>query len=345
MSDSATAEDLRRRLCALGRTIRDEVVAQRAARAPAELATVVGTVTADVIYEIDRISEARVLAWFDAHWPSSEPVRLVMEGVEDGQLITFPDAAEAETVRWVCIVDPVDGSRNLMFDKRSGWVLAAIAPATLDAAGIPTARLPAVIAAAMTEIPTTRAWRSDQYSATAQCGPDGIVTTADDLRTGERSTLTIRPSEVTTFEHGFASFSHFLPDGKAWLANVEQTVWDRLVPPTGAARQIFEDQYLCSAGQLAEILAGRDRMVGDLRPFALAALGLPVTLTCHPYDICIAMIVREAGAVFEDPFGDPVDVPLDTTTPVAFVAYANPALADWMRPVLADVLRRAISAA
>ena len=338
------ADDLRSRLCALGTAIRDEVIAQRTTRATADLAEVVGAVTADVIYEIDRIGETRVLEWFGTEWPASEPVRLVMEGIEDGRLVTFPDGADPTTVRWVCIVDPIDGSRNLMFDKRSGWVLAAIAPATLDDTGAPVARLPEVIAAAMTEIPTTRAWQADQYSATAEGGPHGIVATAEDLRAGTRSVMPLRPSAATTFEHGFSSFSHSLPDGKAWLARIEQSVWDHLVPPGDGPRQIFEDQYLCSAGQLAEVLCGRDRMVGDLRPFALAALGQPVTLTCHPYDICIAMILQEAGGIVEDPFGEPVDVPLDTTTPVSFVAYTNAELADRMRPVLSEVLQRAISA-
>ncbi len=341
MPSTASPEELSARLADLGTAIRDEVLAQRAGREPGALATLVGAVTADVTYEIDRVSEERVLEWLRGNWPESEPVRLVMEGLEDHDLVTVPDATAPGDVRWVCIVDPVDGSRNLMFDKRSGWVLAAVAPATLGADGLPGSRLTDVVASVMTEIPTTRSWRADQYRATRGCGPDDVVATGEDLQTGEHTDLVLRPSRATGFEHGFASFSHFLPDGKAWLAAVEQQVWDRLLPPGGPPRQVFEDQYLCSAGQLAEVMSGRDRMIGDLRPYGLRAVGLAPTLACHPYDVCTALILTELGGVFEDPFGGPVDVALDTTSPVAYMAYANEDLARQVRPVLTEVLARA----
>ena len=343
MIDPIEAHGLR--LAELGTAIRDEVLAARETRPLADLAQVTGSVAADVIYEIDRIGEARVIEWLTTHWPADQPVRLVMEGIEDDRLVVFPAETVADAVQWICIVDPIDGSRNLMFDKRSGWVLAGVAPAAVGDDGRPTARLGDIVAAAMTEIPTTRAWRADQYRAVRGCGADGVVAIAEDLRTGVRTELQLRPSSATQFDHGFASFSHFLPDGKAWLVAVEQVVWDRVVPPSGSPRQIFEDQYLCSAGQLGEVMAGRDLLVGDLRPVALRALGLSTALSCHPYDICIALIFTELGGIFEDPFGGPVDVPLDTTTPVAYMAYANSTLAELIRPALRDALRDAISAA
>jgi hypothetical protein len=341
MVDAATLNAIALRLEQLGIAIRDEVLAHRTGGDPGVLAEVVGEVTADVTYEIDRVSEAGVIAWLRARWPETEPMRLVMEGLEDDELVTVPDGIDPARVRWVCIVDPVDGSRNLMFDKRSGWVLAAVAPASVAPDGLPGARLPDVLAAAMTEIPTTRAGRADQYRATRGCGPAGVVASGEDLRTGQRAGLGLRPTQTAEFAHGFASFSHFLPDAKAWLARIEQEVWDRVLPPGDAPRQIFEDQYLCSGGQLAEIMAGRDRMVGDLRPYGLRAVGLAPTLTCHPYDVCTASILTELGGVFEDPFGGPVDVNLDTTSPVAYMAYANEDLARQVRPVLREVLTRA----
>ena len=93
---------------------------------------------------------------------------------------------------------------------------------------------------------------------------------------------------------------------------------------------MFDDEYLCSAGELAEVACGRDRFVADLRP-----LVDPDAPACHPYDVCTALVLTEAGGVVTDPWGDPLDAPLDTTTPVAWVAYANIALARWIGPVLA----------
>jgi fructose-1,6-bisphosphatase/inositol monophosphatase family enzyme len=323
-------EGLRRLLCALGDAIRDQVTAHRGEHGTAGLAGVVGRVTADVTYAVDRVGEERVRTWLDGHWPPDQPARLVMEGVEDDDVVLVPAGAPAGRVRWVLVVDPIDGTRNLMYDKRPGWALTAVAPAGDDG----TARLGDVVAAAMTEIPTTRQWRADQVSAVRGRGPAGVEATALDVRTGRRSPLAVAPSTAVSLEHGFASFAHFLPDGKALLATVEQHLWDELVPPGPEPRQIFEDQYICSGGQLHEVLSGRDRLVGDLRPLALAHLGLPTTLTAHPYDVCTALVLTEAGGVFEDPRGGPVDVPLDTTTPVTWVAYANDTLAGWVRPVL-----------
>ena len=39
-----------------------------------------------------------------------------------------------------------------------------------------------------------------------------------------------------------------------------------------------------------------------------------------------------------DPWGAPLDAPLDTTSPIAWVGYANPALAARIGPVLAAVI-------
>ena len=51
--------------------------------------------------------------------------------------------------------------------------------------------------------------------------------------------------------------------------------------------------------------------------------------------------LAELGSIFKDPFGGPVDVPLDTTTPVAYMAYANPTLAEPIRPALRDAITAA----
>jgi hypothetical protein len=339
---TADLDLFRRHLCALGDALRDEIVAHRAAHGVGGMAAVVGRVEADVIYAIDRVSDERVLAWFAEHWPASEPVRLVMEGIDDHQTVTFPADVELSDVRWICVIDPIDGTRNLMYDKRPAWVLTALAPATFDEHGRPQARFAAIEVAAMTEIPTVKQWRADQVSVVRGAGATGVVAEAVDVISATRAPITLSPTRVTTLEHGFASFAHALPDAKALLAAIDERLWDDLVPPAGEPRQIFEDQYLCSGGQLYEVLSGRDRLVGDVRPLALAHLGLPLSLTGHPYDICTALILTELGGVFEAPSGAPFDCPLDTTTPVTWVAYANEELAALVRPALTRALDAAL---
>ena len=70
----------------------------------------------------------------------------------------FPDhgilgeeyGAERPDAEFVWVLDPIDGTRCIMHDKRSAWVLAGIAPQKGEAT-----RLSDIVAASMTELPTT----------------------------------------------------------------------------------------------------------------------------------------------------------------------------------------------
>jgi fructose-1,6-bisphosphatase/inositol monophosphatase family enzyme len=325
---------VRRLLCRLGDTIRDTLLAARQSRAAADFARVAAVTAADTIYQVDRIGEEAILDWFAAHWPARWPVELVMEGLE-GEAVTFPRGTPAARTRFKCLLDPIDGTRSLMYDKRSAWVLAAVAPQRGR-----KARLGDLVVAAMTELPTSKQWAADQISGIKGCGPRGLVAERVDVRGGGRSQLTFRPSQATDFKHGFASLARFFPEGKALLARVEEGLWDALYGVgNNSSPLVFDDQYISTGGQIYELLVGHDRMLGDLRPRAFARLGLESPLVCHPYDICTALLLQEAGGVVETPEGKPLGAPLDTTSPVAWMGYANPVLARQVRPVLKRLLK------
>ncbi len=320
-------ERARRLLCSLEAHIRDTLLAARPA-AGAGFARIAAVTAADTIYAVDKLSEDAIFAWFDAHWPAACPVQIIMEGIEDHEAVTFPRGTPIASTTWKCILDPIDGTRNLMYDKRSAWVLGALAPQRGR-----RNHLGDLVVAAMTEIPTSKMWRSDQISGIRG---RGCRAEAHDVR--DRSTppqrLRLRPSQATDFRHGFASFARFFPDGKALTAELEEALWRELHGASGASPLVFDDQYISTGGQIAELLAGHDRLLGDLRPLVFARLGITSSLTCHPYDICTAFLLAEAGGVIESPDGRPLRAPLDTTSPVAWVGYANPTLARLARPVL-----------
>ena len=319
-------EKARRLLCALQDSIQRSVrsAQQRGAR---RLTQVAAVTTADTIYGIDKVSEHAVLAWFAKHWPAQWPVELVMEGLE-GAAVTYPRGTPVADTIFKCILDPIDGTRGLMYDKRSAWSLAALAPQR----GAKT-HLGDIVVAAMTELPTSKAGFADQLSVVKGAA---VVAARSDLTTGRRRKFSPRPSQAKDLGHGFAGFAKFFPPGKTWLAEREARLWRAL----GGSGEIFDDQYLSTGGQLYELLMGHDRFIADLRPIAFAELKLSSALTCHPYDICTALIAQACGCVVTAPDGKPLQVPLDTTSAVAWAGYANKALARKISPKLRRIVGR-----
>jgi hypothetical protein len=271
------------------------------------MAAVAGQTVADTMYAVDRVADEALLNWFERYWPD---VVVVSEGLDDP--VTVGGAPE-----WTVIVDTIDGTRGLMYDKRPAWCLAAAAPCG--------GTLAQVEAAAMTELPTVKQAAVDQLSG---CRGGGVRAERLDMAGGTRTPLTPRPSPAVDLEHGFGGLAKFFLPGKPELASLEAELFERL-----NCRQVFDDEYLSTGGQLHELVSGRDRFVADLRP-----LVAPGALACHPYDVCTSMLLEEAGGVVTDPWGSPLDAPLDTVTPVAWVGYANVTLARWIGPVLAELV-------
>ena len=84
-------------------------------------------------------------------------------------------------------------------------------------------------------------------------------------------------------------------------------------------------------------------MLADVRSLLyemLAREGKPTGHSCHPYDICTALIAEEAGVIVTDGRGRPLDAPLDTTTDVSWIGYANQAIRAEVEPVLQALLKK-----
>jgi hypothetical protein len=283
--------------------VRERVVGARGS----EMAAVTGQTAADTIYAVDQMADDALLGWFEQHWPE---VVVVSEGL-DGPVTIGGDP------EWTVIVDTIDGTRGLMYDKRPAWSLAAAAPRG--------GTLAQVVAASMTELPTVKQAAADQLSG---CRGGDLLAVRLHLSTGTHTPLAPHPSPATDLEHSFSGVAKFFLPGKPELAALEGELFRRL-----GCRHVFDDEYLSTGGQLHELITGRDRFVADLRP-----LVAPGAHACHPYDVCTFMLLQQAGGVVTDPWGRPLDAPLDTVTPVAWVGYANETLANWIGPVLTDLV-------
>jgi hypothetical protein len=287
------------------------------------------------------------------------------------------------------IVDPIDGTRGLMYGKRSAWLLTGVAPAprlwrerrsaqqnkecaaephwgsrvlppeggseSLGAEGsgadgaLPTMREIAV--AMQTELPTARAYLSDMLWAVVG---EGAHAETHDLLSGAVSPATLQPSRAAGLEHGFAAITKFFPGGKELAARLEEQLFLELMgPPSDGNPQVFDDEYICSGGQLYELMAGHDRFLADLRPVFHAALRKAVRddpssplrpyaatplLCCHPYDLCTELIAREAGVAVTDERGAHLDAPLDIRADVSWIGYANASIRRKVEPLLLRLL-------
>jgi len=321
------------KLRALHVRMRDHLLQHLRAQEESALDTLSGVADVrggDTIYTIDEHSE-EILFAFCEEWAREVPLVLIAEGIPDAGWRVFPEGAAESDAAFLLIVDPIDGTRNIMYNKRSAWILSGIAPNR----GRET-DLRDIEAAVMTEIPTTRALLGDQLWAMRG---GGAQREAHNLITGERRSLPLRPSRADTLAHGFASVTKFFPPAKGATAAFEEALLARVAPDGGDENPlVFDDQYISTGGQIYEILIGHDRFLTDLRPLFFEALGLPKKLVCHPYDICIELIAREAGVLITDPAGRSLSAPLDIRAPVAWVGYANDALRQRIEPHLQELL-------
>jgi fructose-1,6-bisphosphatase/inositol monophosphatase family enzyme len=315
--------------------IRDAVVAACERQALEELAGVAeDDEPGDTIYAVDRVSEAVLTAFFAEHVAPRWPLVLVGEGLPGGKLV-LPEGITEEEATIQVIVDPIDGTRGLMYQKRPAWVLTGVAPNRG-----PATRLRDIELAAQTEIPLVKQHLCDTLWATA-----GGPVHAERLNrlTGERTPLHLRPSQAKTIAHGFAMVSRFFPGAREELAAIDEAVVRAtLGPPQAGKAQCFEDQYISSGGQLYELIAGHDRFVADLRPLLdrhAAARGEALGICCHPYDLCTALIAERAGVLLTDERGGALDGPFDVDADVGWVGYANQVIREQIEPALLATLR------
>ena len=311
-------------------SLQDQILAairQSLAQASADtLSRTVRDQDGDTIFGIDLDAE-RVLIPFCEQWGQSVSFLLMAEGVEAGGR-----RFGAGEPQFRLIVDPVDGSRGLMHDKRSAWCLAAVATEHGE-----DTRMEHVVAAAMTELPTTRHGFIDRLWTT-QGNP--AVGERHNLWDNSHEPLKVAPSTQATLHHGFGTVCDYFPGGKELLGRIaERILHEEMGGWNPEKAEVFCDQYIASGGQLAELILGRDRFVLDVRPLVYAALGVESSLCSRPYDLCTQLIAKNAGVVVSDPFGAPLNCPLDVTTNVAYAAYANPALADRLQPIVTAALK------
>jgi len=329
-------EEALRRLARVGELVRDHALDELRRQSAESLSAIAFESPADKIYVIDRSVETVLLPALAEELQPVVSFALICEGVNDEKPLAFPAGTPIDECRARLIVDPIDGTRPIMYNKRSAWWLAGLAPNR----GAETI-LSDIEVAAQVEIPTTRAALADTLSAIRGAGARGETT---NLITGERMSFQPEPSRATTISGGFASFFHPFPGGKEIFAAIEEELACEIIGGLEASKTaMFDDQYLSTGGQLYELMTGRDRMLVDVRGLLYERFkreGQPAGHACHPYDLSAVLIAEEAGVQITDGRGRPLDAPLDTTTDVSWIGYANEAVRAEVEPVLMRMLAK-----
>jgi fructose-1,6-bisphosphatase/inositol monophosphatase family enzyme len=405
------------RLRSFQRQVRETIIRSRSEAGEAGLHQVSKSTAADTIYKIDTAVDP-ILESFCEQWGQETPLVLIAEGMEDEHgnegPVCFPRGIKEQDAQIRVIVDPIDGTRGIMYDKRAAWALAGVAPNKG-----PGTSLRDIEVAVMTELPTSKMGFADvlwaikgrganavrerlepQKSVVEQYAdfrnpPIGHVLTklgkvdndkviealnqqkrkgglvgqiligmgyvdqqdvqialafqkgdTPDLApevmsviSGEQ--LKLRPSQAETINHGFATVSNFFPGTKVLASELMEYLVRNLIGPADVTQAtVFDDQYICTGGQFYELIVGHDRFNADLRPTFYRLQDQPEGLCCHPYDCATMLIAEEAGVHITDAHGKPLDGPLDTTTGLDWVGYANPALRKKIEPHVLEFLSR-----
>ena len=221
--------------------------------------------------------------WFEEHWPD---VRVVSEGLDEPVVVGEDRGVDR---------DRRHHRRDARADVRQA---ARLVPGRGGARR--RARLADIVAAAMTELPTAKQGAVDQLSGVPGRRSGGRATRpapagrASRWRCDRRR----RPTSSTASAGWPSSSSREAGPG---LARGRAVPAARL--PPRLRRRVPLDRW---PAPRAHHRPGSVRR----RP-APAGRSTTDGLACHPYDVCTAMLLAEAGGVVTDPWGRPLDAPLD----------------------------------
>jgi fructose-1,6-bisphosphatase/inositol monophosphatase family enzyme len=324
------------RLVAMADAIRQAAHAELGAGlGTGQLPRPVGQGAGDVTYALDRATETVLEENFNAY-AAQQALSLFTE--DTGWRHRGPDGRggnqELEGFDHGgprLVVDPVDGTRNLMADLRSAWTVIALCPP-----GPAEPRLSEVELGLVSELCVSNAERFRSIAARRGGGARLSLRTRLDGHTVEEASL--NADDDDRVDHGYFSFFRYTPALRPIIARLEVDFFGALEREEGAdLRHCFEDQYISNGGQLALLSLGTYRFIADLRADLAPRIDAPCT-TSKPYDCAGALLVaQEAGCVIRAADGGELDFPLDATTPVSFVGYANSPTAARLAPHLERV--------
>ncbi|MCH8988711.1 MAG: inositol monophosphatase [Chloroflexi bacterium] len=336
--DEFTITALLARVKQLQGSVRDEIRNQLRASSSIGLAQPAGIGAGDISYQIDLPAETMI---GDALRSWSQDLGGVVVISEGTGVQTYPSGMKAEDAALRMLVDPLDGTREIMYNKRSAWILTGVAPNK----GRDTT-LSDIEVAVQTEVPILKQNIGSVLWAIKGQGAFEEQWNLDEDRLVE-SAKPLHPTNSESVRHGFAIFMNCFPGVRVEISEISENTFHAVLGPAekGSAL-VFDDQYLSTAGQLYLLASGKYRFVADLRAFMDSAVQDPEKrsgLCCHPYDLSASLIATEAGVIVTGSDDREIIYPLDTETDCSWIGYGNQAIKDEMSAALLLQLDRAQS--
>src|SRR5262249_5042599 len=144
-------------------------------------------------------------------------------------------------------------------------------------------------------------------------------------------------------ENGYLCFTRYLPEERPLVADLERRFLTRAIAAHGLdPRLLYDDQYLCTAGQLQLVTTGRYRLLADLRGWLHRTRRL-ASFPAKPYDLAALLVQEEAGVPGRDDQFQPLDAPFDTESRLSVIAFGNEALRRALEPHLRAAMEESLA--
>lgn len=311
--------------------MRDAVRQQLRTQSSEHLSQVAGIGAGDISYKVDKPAEDSISEFGEA-LGRVRGTEVVSEGV--GRRI-FPKGTTRPEIK--VLIDPVDGTRDIMYDMSSAWVITGIAKNRGESTDLSDITL-----SIMTEIPNTK---QDKGSVVWAVKGVGAYEELWDLRENKLEWVRqLRSSSAQNLEHGFVVFGEPFVGHGTEIGDLRERVAGRILRPVEAGRAlVFNNQILSTAEQVYRLATGKYRFYADLLPEVERSLnkkGKQLGMASRPYDLACLLIAEEAGVLITDSQGKPLSYPFDTHTNCGFIGYANAAIREQIEPVLLEELAK-----
>lgn len=298
-----------------------------------ELSEVLASGNGDVSYGIDVVCEKIIDRWFTENPPAGGAV-VLCEGL--GKHV-YPGNLEEADAAWRVLIDPLDGTRHIMYDNRSAWILTGISPNRGSLTSLAD-----ICAAVQTEVPVLL---QDKGAVLKAVKHQGAEVKVYDLNTEKetQAPVSLMPSKAKDLKNGFCVFTNFFPGTKVMISQLEERVLYRLYGyPQENTALVFSEQYISSAGQLYMLMTGKYRMAVDIRALLhnyQKQRNLSLPLCVHPYDLSASLIAQESGCIVKNALGGELEYPMDLETNCSWAGYANETLYREIQPVILEELK------